>query len=324
MKPIQQVLIILFVLACGVGASFAQDFPARPVRFIVPTVPGGGLDYIARLVGPRLTDSLGQTIVVDNRPGASGVIAMELTARATPDGHNLMVVSSTHVIYSALNRTSYDFFKGFTPITQFAASPYVLVVYPPLPVRSVAELTAYGKASPGKLSYASSGIASLQQLATEYYASLVGIRVVHVPFKGIGGAIPDLASGRIQMTMSSMTSMLPHIRAKTLRPLAVTSAQRVKNLLPDVPTMIESGVAGFEVTQWSGLIAPAGTPRRIVERLNADIAKALQAPEVVKRLQADGTEPVGSTPKAFAAFLKAENVKWSKIAAQAGVRGNVR
>jgi len=323
MKTIRQTLVVVLVLACGAGASFAQTFPTRPLRIIVPVVPGGGLDFIARLLAPKLSDSLGQTIVVDNRPGASGVIAMELTARATPDGHNLMVFSATHVIYAAINRTSYDFFRDFAPISQLAASPYVFVVHPPLPARSVAELTGYAKANPGKLSYASSGVASLQQLAMEYYASLAGIQVIHVPFKGIGGAIPDLASGRIHMTMSSMTSMLPHIRAGTLRPLAVTSAQRAKTL-PDVPTMIEAGVAGFEVTQWTALHAPGATPRRIVERLSADVAKALRDPDVVKRLAADGTDAVSSPPKAFATFLRVEHAKWTKTAKLAGVSGSVR
>lgn len=323
MKTMRHAMFVLLAFACGAGASFAQTYPARPLRIIVPVVPGGGLDFIARLLAPKLSESLGQTIVVDNRPGASGVIAMELTARATPDGHNLMVYSATHVIFAAINRTSYDFFRDFAPITQLAASPYVFVVHPPLPARSVAELTAYAKANAGKLSYASSGVASLQQLAMEYYASIAGIQLIHVPFKGIGGAIPDLATGRVQMTMSSMTSMLSHIRAGTLRPLAVTSAQRAATL-PDVPTMIEAGVAGFEVTQWTALHAPGGTPRRIVERLSADVVRALRDPEVVKRMAADGTDPVGSTPAAFAAFLKAEHAKWSKIARQAGVTGTVR
>ena len=316
MKTIRQPLAVLLLAVCGAGASFAQSFPARPLRIIVPVVPGGGLDIIARLLAPKLSESLGQTVVVDNRPGASGVIAMELTARATPDGHNLMVFSATHVIYAALNRTSYDFFRDFAPISQLASSPYVFVVHPPLPARSVAELTAYAKANPGKLSYASSGVASLQQLAMEYYASIAGIQFIHVPFKGIGGAIPDLASGRVQMTMSSLTSMLPHIRTGTLRPLAVTGGQRASTL-PNVPTMIEAGVAGFEVTQWTALHAPRGTPRAIVGRLHAEIARALRDPDMVKRLTADGTDAVGSTPQAFAAFLKAEYGKWSNIARQA-------
>jgi tripartite-type tricarboxylate transporter receptor subunit TctC len=323
MKNVLKTLAVLLLLACGAGASLAQSFPARPLRIIVPVVPGGGLDFIARLLAPKLSESLGQTIVVDNRPGASGVIAMELTARATPDGHNLMVYSATHVIYAAINRTSYDFFRDFAPISQLAASPYVFVVHPQLPARSVAELTAHAKSNPGKLSYASSGAASLQQLAMEYFASTARIQFIHVPYKGIGAAIPDLASGRVHMTMSSLTSMLVHVRAGTLRPLAVTSAQRVATL-PQVPTMIEAGVAGFEVTQWTALHAPVGTPRRIVERLSADVARALRDPEVVRRMAADGTDPVGSPPAAFAAFLKAEHAKWSGIARQAGVTGTVR
>jgi tripartite-type tricarboxylate transporter receptor subunit TctC len=261
---------------------------------------------------------MGQTVVVDNRPGASGVIGLELTARATPDAYNLMVISATHVIYSAINKTSFDLFRDFAPISQLTAADYVLVVTPSLTPKSVSELIAYARANPGKLNYASSGVASLQHLATEYLGAVEGVRFTHVPYKGVGAAIPDLVSSRIQMTMSSITSMNPHIRAKRLRPLAVTGKER-SPVLPDVPTVIEAGVKDFMVTQWIGVIAPAGTPRGRVERLYQEFAKALKQSDVATRLARDGTEAVGSSPMAFAAFMRAESAKWLKVAKQAGI-----
>jgi len=311
-------LIAALILGSSVTAALAQNFPTRPLRIIVPTAPGGGLDFVARLIGPTLTQGLGQTVVVDNRPGASGVIGLELTARATPDGYNLMVISATHVIYTTINKTKFDFFKDFAPISQLTAADYVLVVTPSLTPKTVSELIAYAKANPGKLNYASSGVASLQHLATDYLGALEGVQFTHVPYKGVGAAIPDLVSGRIQMTMSSITSMNPHIRAKRLRPLAVTGKER-SPVLSGVPTMIEAGVKNFVVTQWIGVIAPAGTPRDRIERLNQELAQALKQPDVATRLARDGTDAVGSSSKAFAAFMHEESAKWLKVAKQAGI-----
>jgi tripartite-type tricarboxylate transporter receptor subunit TctC len=311
-------LVTGLIFCVGTGTALAQNYPTRPIRIIVPTVPGGGLDFVARLIGPKLTQSMGQTVVVDNRPGASGIIGLELTARATPDGYNLMVISATHVIYSALNKTSFELFRDFVPISQVTAATYVLVVSPALPPRSVRELIAYAKSNPGKLNYASSGVGSLQHLATEFLGAIEGVQFTHVPYKGVGAALPDLVSGRIQMTMSSITSMIPHIRAKRLRPLAVTGTERAP-VLPEVPTMIEAGVKGFVVTQWIGAIAPAGAPPRVIARLQQEIANALKQPDVVARLARDGTDPIGSSPKAFATFMRDESAKWLKVARQAGI-----
>jgi tripartite-type tricarboxylate transporter receptor subunit TctC len=311
-------LVTGLIFCVGTGTALAQNYPTRPIRIIVPTVPGGGLDFVARLIGPKLTQSMGQTVVVDNRPGASGIIGLELTARATPDGYNLMVISATHVIYSALNKTSFELFRDFVPISQVTAATYVLVVSPALPPRSVRELIAYAKSNPGKLNYASSGVGSLQHLATEFLGAIEGVQFTHVPYKGVGAALPDLVSGRIQMTMSSITSMIPHIRAKRLRPLAVTGTERAP-VLPEVPTMIEAGVKGFVVTQWIGAIAPAGAPPRVIARLQQEIANALKQPDVAARLARDGTDPIGSSPKAFATFMRDESAKWLKVARQAGI-----
>lgn len=318
MLSITRGLLAALIVCTSASAVHAQKFPTRPLRIIVPTAPGGGLDFVARLVGPKLTESMGQTVVVDNRPGASGVIGLELTARATPDGYNLMIISATHVIYSAINKTKFDLFRDFASISQLTAANYVLVVAPMLAPRSVGELIAYAKANPGKLNYASSGIGSLQHLATEYLGAIEGVQFTHVPYKGVGAAIPDLVSGRIQMTMSSITSMNPHIRGKRLRPLAVTGTER-SPVLPGVPTMIESGVKNFVVTQWIGMIGPAGTPRPVIERLYQEFSKALKQPDVATRLARDGTAAIGSSPKAFAAFMHEESAKWLKVAKQAGI-----
>jgi len=318
MLSITRGLLAALILCAGASTVHAQNFPTRPLRIIVPTAPGGGLDFVARLVGPKLTESMGRTVVVDNRPGASGVIGLELTARANADGYNLMIISATHVIYSAINKTKFDLFRDLAPISQLTAADYVLVVTPMLAPRSVGELIAYAKANPGKLNYASSGIGSLQHLATEYLGAIEGVRFTHVPYKGVGAAIPDLVSDRIQMTMSSITSMNPHIRAKRLRPLAVTGTER-SPVLPGVPTMIESGVKNFVVTQWIGMIAPAGTPRPVIERLYREFSKALEQPDVATRLARDGTAAIGSSPKAFAAFMHEESAKWLKVAKQTGI-----
>jgi tripartite-type tricarboxylate transporter receptor subunit TctC len=318
MPSITRGLVTALILSTAAGTALAQNFPVRPLRIIVPTVPGGGLDFVARLIGPKLTESMGQTVVVDNRPGASGVIGLEITARATPDGYNLMVISATHVIYTTLNRTKFDLFRDFAPISQVTAADYVLVVTPSLSPRTVRELIAYAKANPGKMNYASSGVASLQHLATEYLGAIERVQFTHVPYKGVGAAVPDLVSGRIQMTMSSITSMNPHVRAKRLRPLAVTGAAR-SPVLPGIPTMIEAGVKDFMVTQWIGVIAPAGTPRGRIERLHQEFARALKQPDVATRLARDGTDAVGSSPGAFAAFMREESAKWLKVAKEAKI-----
>jgi tripartite-type tricarboxylate transporter receptor subunit TctC len=270
------------------------------------------------MIAPSLTESLGKPVVVDNRSGASGVIAMEITAHAAPDGYTLAIFSVSQVIYAELNKTSYNMFRDFAPVSQVAAAPYLLAVSMQLPAASVSELITYAKANPAKLTYATSGIATLQQLATELFAATVGVKLVHVPYKGVGAAFPDLISGRTHMTISSVAALAGLIRSKFLRPLAVTTTQRTA-MLPEVPTMTEAGVPGFVVTQWHGIVAPAGTPQPIVERLYRDIATALKNADVVARLATDGTQGVGSTPQQFAAHMKAEREKWTQAIKQAGI-----
>ena len=301
------------------GALAHAQYPTKPIRLLVPTAPGGGLDIVARVIAPRLSENLGRQVVVDNRAGASGAIALELTARASPDGYTLMIFSAGQVGYVAVTKSSgFDLTRDFTPITQISQAPYVLAVSNTVPAKSLAELIAHAKANPGKLNYASSGQATLQHLVTELFALTVGVKLTHIPYKGVGAAFPDLVSGRTHMTISSAASLSGQIRAGALRPLAVTSEQRMKTL-PDVPTMIEGGIARFVITQWHGLLTAARTPRPVVERIHQELVKAVQDPNVAARLAADGTDPVGSPPREFAAFVKSEYDKYSSVAKQTGI-----
>ena len=312
-------LVALGLALMPLHAVAARGYPNKPVRVIVASGTGGGLDFVARLVSPRLGETLGQSVVVDNRAGASGSIAAELTAQAAPDGYTLILLSASLVVYGAVNKTRYDLFRDFAPVTQVAAGPYLLTVTNSLPLKSVKELVAYAKASPGKLNYASTGNASLAHLATEWFSILTGAPLVHVPYKGVGAALPDMLSGQLHMSLLSVASVYGHVRAGRLRALAIASEKRAK-IAPEIPTMIESGVPGYKVTQWHGLLAPRATPRPIIERLQGEVVKALQHPDISTRLSADGTEAVGSPPAEFARHLRFEHDTWSKVAKQTGLR----
>ena len=316
-----RIAIVTFATAVlAITASAAQaQYPAKPIRLLVPSSPGGGLDVVARVISPKLSEQLGKQVVVDNRSGASGAIALELTARASPDGYTLIIFSAGQVGFVAVARNpGFDFMRDFTPITQISQAPYVLAVSNTLPAKSMAELIAQAKASPGKLNYASSGHATLQHLVTELFAHTVGVKLTHIPYKGVGAAFPDLLSGRTHMTISSAATLSGQIRAGALRPLAVTSESRMKTL-PEVPTMIESGIPKFVVTQWHGLLTAARTPRPVVERIYQEVVKTVQDPAVAGRLAADGTDPVGSSPQVFAAFVKSELDKYTNVAKQTGI-----
>ncbi|MBI4204036.1 MAG: tripartite tricarboxylate transporter substrate binding protein [Betaproteobacteria bacterium] len=303
------------------STSSGQAYPTKPVRMIVASGAGGGLDFVARLVGPRLGESLGQTIVVDNRAGASGSIAAELAANATPDGYTLMLMSASLVVYGIVNKTRYDLYRDFAPVSQVAAAPYILTVHPGLPVKSVKELIAYAKSNPSKLNYASTGNASLAHLATEFFAITTGTQLVHVPYKGVGAALSDMLSGQIQMSFLSAGSVFSHVRSQRLRALAIATARRAK-VAPELPTMIEAGVPGYTVTQWHGLLAPRGAPRSVIERLHREIAEAVRQPEVASRFAIDGTEGIGSSPPEFAAHLKSERDQWARVVKLANIRSN--
>jgi tripartite-type tricarboxylate transporter receptor subunit TctC len=301
-------------------AQTGTPYPNKPIRLIVASGAGGGLDFVARMVAAPLGEALGQSIVVDNRAGASGSIAAELSAAAPADGYTLMFLSASLVVYGIANKTRYDLNRDFAPVSQVAAAPYILTVHPNLPVKSVKDLVAYARSNPAKLNYASTGNASLAHLATELFAISTDTKLVHIPYKGVGAALNDMLSGQVQMSILSMGSVYAQVRAQKLKPIAIASAARAK-MAPDIPTMIESGVPGFLVTQWHGMLAPRGTPTPIIERLHREIVKAVRLPEVSARLALDGTEGVASSPDAFAKHLKDERDQWAKVASKANIRG---
>jgi tripartite-type tricarboxylate transporter receptor subunit TctC len=310
--------VLIAVLLAALPAH-GQSFPARPVRVIVPLAAGGGMDTVTRSLAQKLADSFSQSVVVDNRPGAGSQVGLEILAGAAADGHTLMMISATTVVHPILYKSRFDIVRDFTPVTQVTAQGYVLVVHPSLPAKSVTELVQYARANPGKLNYASSGIGSPIHMSTELFQIATGTRMIHIPFKGMGAAYADLVGGRIQLSFATIISSLAHVKAGRLRALAVTPAKRAP-AMPDVPTLTEAGVP-VVVVNWYGLIAPAKTPKPIVERISNETAKAMHLPDVVKRLIAEGSEAVTSSPQAFAAHIRAEHKQWSRVIKQAGIRG---
>ena len=302
----------LFVLA-GAGAA-AADFPTRPLRLIVPFAPGGGNDTVARLVGQGLSTELGQPVVVDNRPGAGGIVGAEAAAKAAPDGYTLFLGGvGSHAINPNLHASlSYDPVKDFAPISLIASAPLVLVVHPSVPATSVRELVALAKAQPGKLNYASNGNGSSSHLAAVMFASMTGVDMVHVPYKGLSPALSDLLSGQVQLMFSSVVAIVPHVKAGKLRALAVSSRERL-SLLPDLPTIAESGVPGYQTSSWYGILAPAGTPPDVVAKLNAALVKVVSQPEVRQALAQEGADPVGNSPAAFGAFIQSERQRLGDV-----------
>ena len=311
-------------LAAGSPGGIAQpaaSYPVKPVRVIVASGAGGGLDFVARVIATPMSEALGQSVVVDNRAGASGSIAAEITSLAPPDGYTLLFLSASLIVYGIVNKTRYDLYRDFAPVSQAAAAPYMLTVHPGVPARTVKELVAHAKSVPSKLNYASTGNASLAHLATELFAISTGTQLVHIPYKGVGAALTDMLSGQIQLSFLSAGSVYSQVRAQKLRALAIASAKRAK-MAPELPTMIESGVPGYVVTQWHGLLAPRGTPRPVIDRLQQEIVRAVKRPDVAQRLALDGTEGIGSSPEQFAAHLKSEREQWAKVARVANIRGD--
>jgi tripartite-type tricarboxylate transporter receptor subunit TctC len=311
------------VLACALAVHIqaqAQPYPAKPIRLLIPTAAGGGPDTIGRAIAQALTDNFGQTVVVDNRPGASGAIALDLGRLAAADGYTLNIFSVSQIIRPLLFRVPYDLERDFAPITQLSAQSYVLMTTPSLPVKSVSELLAHARANPGKLNFASVGQGSQIHLMTELFRAMTKIQVVHVPYKGIAAAYPDLFAGTIHFTFAGIISAQAHVKAQRVRALAVSGPTRMK-ALPELPTVAEAGVPGFAVTQWYGLLAPAGTPRATVGFLNKEANRALQQPDVAGRIAAEGSEAVGSNPQQLAAQIKAERAKWTKVIKESGIKG---
>jgi tripartite-type tricarboxylate transporter receptor subunit TctC len=323
MKKTAYAACTALALACGAQAHAqgSSAYPNKPIRFIVPLAAGGGMDTITRALSFKLSEQLGQNVVVDNRGGGGGSVGADLAMQSAPDGYTIIMMSATAVIHPMMYRSRYDMQRDFIPISQVTSQPYMLVVTPGLPVKSVPDLIAYARANPGKLNYASSGQGSLIHLASELFNISAGVKTVHVPYKGIGAAYPDLIAGNIQMIFASIVSAQPHVRAQRLRGLAVTSSARARTQ-PDLPTVAETGIKGYDVTQWYGVFAPARTPQAVVERLNKEVVAVAQHPDLAKRFAADGAEALGSTRQQFAAHVKAEIGKWSRVIKETGIRGD--
>jgi tripartite-type tricarboxylate transporter receptor subunit TctC len=320
MHWMRDIIATLWVAAVVFSPAQAQPYPDRPIRLIVPIAPGGGPDTISRAVAQKVTEQLGQTLVGDNRPGASGAIALDLARLAAPDGYTLVTISASQVIRPLVYPVPYDIARDFAPVSQLSAQSYVLMANNALPVRSVKDLVAHAKAHPGKLNYASVGQGSQIHLMSELFRSLAGIDVTHVPYKGIGAAYPDLMAGTIHFVFGGILTALPHVKAGRLRGLAVSGAKRM-SALPDLPTVAEAGVPGFAVSQWYAVLAPSKTPRAIVDRLNREINKALDDPEVSRRIAAEGSEAIGSTPQQLGAHIQSERARWARVIKQAGIKG---
>ena len=303
------------------GGAAAQGYPTKPIRLIVPFPPGGGNDIIARIVSRKLTESFGQQVVVDNRGGAAGNIGAETAARAIPDGYTLFLGGvGSHGINPGLHaRLPYHPVKDFAPVSLIGSAPLLAVVPLSLPAKSIADFIQLAKARPGQLNFASSGTGTIAHLSAELLNLSAKIKVQHVPYKGTGPALTDLLGGQVHIMFNSAVSMLPQVRAGRLRALAVTSAKR-SPAIPELPTIAESGVPGYEATSWYGILAPAGTPRPVIDRLWQEIAKSVQVPDVRDRLIADGADPAGSPPELFAAHIKRELARWAGVIRDANVR----
>jgi tripartite-type tricarboxylate transporter receptor subunit TctC len=321
MARILQCAALAAVLALIAAGAAAQSYPTKPIRLVVPFPPGGTTDILAREVGQRLSASLGQTVVIDNRPGAGGNIGAELVAKSAPDGYTLLMCTvSTHAINPNLYaKLPYDHVADFAPVILVASVPNVLEVTPSLPVNSVADLIKLAKEKPGQINFASSGSGTSIHLSGELFKTMAGVDMTHVPYKGSAPALTDLIGGQVQVMFDNLPSSLPQIKAGKLRAIAVTSAQRAP-ALPNVPTIAESGLPGFEATSWFGVVAPAGTPPAIVARLNADMNQWLQTPEAREKLLAQGAAAAGGSPEQFAAYIRAETEKWAKVVKASGAK----
>jgi tripartite-type tricarboxylate transporter receptor subunit TctC len=320
-------LALTLAIACCLHSALAADaagatYPSRPIRIVVPFGAGGPSDVMARTLAQKLTQDLGQPVIVDNRTGAAGIIGADFVAKSAPDGYTLLMAQVGDAISMSLySKLPYNFEKDFAPITQAGLTPFILVTHPSVPAKNMQELIALAKARPGSLSFGSSGAGTASHLAGELLKSMAGIDIVHVPYKGQAPATSDLLGGQIPMMFNNPITSLSHIKAGKMRALAVSTAKRFSQL-PEVPTVAESGLPGFDVGFWLGALAPAGTPQPIIERLNAGMVKALRDPEVIERLAALGVEIIGNTPDEFARIIRADVVKWGKVVKDAGAKAD--
>jgi len=320
------IVLLRIALACVAGLSFsalAQQYPAKPVRMVVPFPAGGPTDIVGRTIGQKLNDTLGQPVIIDNRAGAGGVIGTEHVAKSPPDGYTLLLgsISGLAVAMSLYPNRGYDSLRDFAPVTQAVTVTNILVVHPSLPVKNVRDLLALARAKPGALNYASSGSGTVTHLAGELFKTLGRVNIVHVPFKGGAPALTALMSGEVQMSYENSLIVVPHIKAGKLHALAVTGVQRSK-LMPELPTIAEGGLPGYAASGWYGFVVPAAVSKEIVGRLNADIARILRMPDVVERLSGQGAEPVGGTAEQFGAFIRSEIEKWTGLVRTANMKAD--
>jgi len=310
-----------FGLCLGAGSARAQAWPARPIRLVIPFPAGGSTDVVGRLIGEKIARSLAQPVIVENRAGAGGTLGSDVVAKAPPDGYTFLLgTSSTHAIAPALYaKLAYDPVRDFAPVTLLGTATILMVVHPSVPAKTVAEFIAWAKARPGQVMFGSTGNGSVSQLTAEYFKSLAGIDMQHVPYKGDTPMTLDLVAGRVQVAFGTAVAFLPHVQAGKLHMLAVTDANP-SPVAPGVPTVSASGLPGFEALQWFGLLAPTGTPADVVSRMHAEAAKALQAPDVNDKLQGLGMQIVASGPESFGSFMRAESAKWGKIVRDSGAK----
>jgi tripartite-type tricarboxylate transporter receptor subunit TctC len=317
MRKVTQLAVALFAWAPIVAG--AQAYPAKPVRVIVPFAAGGGADYISRLLGQRLADPLGQQIVIENRPGAGGTVGTEAGVKSPADGYTLTMISSSYPVLPSLYKLSFDPLNDIAPIILVAKTPFIVTVHPSLPVKTVKELIGLAKARPGEINFASAGTGSGVHLATELFMYQAGIRMNHVPYKGTGPALTDTMAGQITLIFGSVAATLPHVKSGRLRGLAVTSAQRIA-AEPSIPSVAEAGLPNYEVLDWSSLVAPKGTPRPVVERINGEARKVLAQKDFEARLQQDGLSPGGGTPEQLLDMIRREMEQWRKVIDAAGIK----
>ncbi len=304
-----------------VPAALAQSYPSKPIRLVVATAAGGGSDFVGRLMGAKLSEALGQQVIVENRAGAGSTLGYEFVIRSAPDGYTLAVITPSYAINPSLYPLKFDAVNDYTPIVPIARGPYVVVVHPSLPVKSIRELIALAKARPGQITYGSSGQGAIVHLTTELFLYMAGVQMTHVPYKGGGLALTDVIAGQIQVVFATSQTGLAQAKAGRVRALAVTTPQRIA-AEPDLPTIAEAGVPGYEVTNWHGLIGPKSIPRAVVDRLNGEMNKILKAKEMEERLQGDGVSPSGGTPEQLAEQIRKEIDQWRQVVTRAGVKIN--
>ncbi len=315
-----RILCAALIAAAATDGLAQSGYPVKPVRIVVPSSAGGGTDIVARIIAPDLSKRLGQQIVIDNRPGAGTMIGIDLAAKSPPDGYTLLMGLSTLAINSALyKKVPYDPVRDFAPITVAVSSASIIVVHPSVPAKSVKELIAFARSRPGQLNYASAGAGTYPHMTMELFLSMAKLKMVHIQYKGTSPAMIDMLAGHTAVMAGTILTTMPQVRAGRLRPMGITSEKR-SAVAPEIPTIAESGLPGFESVQWYGLLAPAKTPREIVTRLHAEVTRILQQPETRERFAGDGADPVGNTPEEFARFIQSELVKWAKVANEAGIK----